>query len=252
MIRYMLLTLALLTGCLKTDIVYGTSEVVTKTDSLSHFSGTIIVSADLPIQIDSGSPSVSLTADENLHKYFYIDTTNGQITIAQSNEFKLITSELAVKITVPYITMYRASHGITTSHVTISDTSKLVLSAGASYTGSIFSPCADILVVDSAKLQLKGEISRATLHFESSKPTMIDSLDLYRATVYTSQSEALTIDVTRELELILAGSGDVILKTLPIFKGCNISGTGNVLYRANEESAYDTLNQVGADTIFAL
>ncbi len=221
--------LAILTSCFTTDVVYGDGSVVTRLDSVSQFEGSLTVDFPIDIVIEHGAPSVSFTVDSDLQKYFTIDTTGGNIAIHRNSQYKLITTEQTVRVTLPYLTNLNLtdSRVIDTIHETTIQS--INLNGNSKFTGKVMVQGLYISTKGLSECALSGEVNHLAIQHASTTTLTLEQVDVDRADVENRSSSAIRLAVHSELTGTIMGSGNIELTTYPPHVNVSKAGTGMVI-----------------------
>lgn len=234
--RILLLSLLFtFTSCFNTDIVYGNSSVVTVADTLENFEGAVIIDLECPVVIDSGAPVVSLTLDENLHRYISVNSDGGIIHICKNSEYELTMTALSVHLSLPVLSNLTLYQGRVVSNLALSDSVNLALRGTSYFKGEVSDPKASISISDGARSEIRGSVTECVLSVTSNEQNSFDSLLTYKTIADINRTVDTKLQVFNELHGVLDGSGDLLISTAPVVTTIKTNGTGTVQYSVDSE-----------------
>jgi len=223
----------LLSSCIVTDVVYGNKTVTMAIDTLDTFNGEITVDFPTDITIENGKPTVSITTDENIQKYFTIDTTGGNIAIHRSNKYTLVTSEQTVTISVPTLKKITLKDATVIDTIHADSLRSITLTGSAKLTTRVIRRDLSITTADNSTLAITGELKYLTAIHSGNNPLDLSNIPALNAEIECNGSGSITCAITSELRGIIGNSGNIELVSFTPILDIEKNGTGLLIFPAD-------------------
>lgn len=225
----LLCLVVLLNSCVKTDIIYGDSFVVTRTISLPRFEGVLSVDFPIEIVVQQGSPAVSITVDRDLQKYFTVDTTGGNISIHRDSKYKLVSSEQTVKVILPYLSRVILTDATVVDTIHPTTIQSIQLDGNSKFSCRVDGPGLSIGTNGTSECHIIGGIHSLKIDHASSSVLDLKNVPVFQAEVKNYSPSSVILSVSSEVRGAIIGAGNIELNTLPSLVDIDRKGTGMVI-----------------------
>jgi hypothetical protein len=190
----------------------GSGNMETQRRQVDDFSG-VSIGGDFDVEIKAGpSPSVSITADDNIIDDIRTTVRSGQLKISLKDGLNPRNVHMKAKITVPMLNMVKASSSARIrflDELRSDGKLKLGASSAASIAGRVHAPSVVADASSGGKLVLNGQTRH--LEVDASSGASVDALDLLseQTRVETSSGASAKVHASVQLDAKASSGGSI-------------------------------------------
>ncbi|MCB2207882.1 MAG: DUF2807 domain-containing protein [Bacteroidetes bacterium] len=226
LLSVLMVTLLLFSSC--TVCVDGEGPHVKEDRELDEFTELEInLDADVVIQIGDQA-SVSVSAQENLHKVIHTNVQGNKLTIGSRPCFNT-NDRVQIEVTATALSEIKlnGSADVTAMDELHSDVFELKINGSGNIMADIFANQLDVKINGSGNVIIAGSAKEADVVVNGSGDVRAESLQAYKADIRINGSGDVGINALNDLKVTVKGSGDVTYSGDPAVK-TSISGSGSI------------------------